>query len=357
MANPTQAIRLGIIGCGTVAYERHLPALLRLRGACVVAVADPEAARMDAIAGRLGVGHRFADYLALLDLPDVDAVAVLTPTGSHMEIGLAALDAGKHVLIEKPLALSAAECEQLVKRAEASSLKTVVCFNLRWHRLVQRARTFLATGALGRVKAIRSAYTHDRCGVDAPDWHRTLELGGGVSFNEGVHHFDLWRLLLNSEVERIYSISNASEFYEDETNVVAARMTGGELASAFLTFKTAPNSELEIYGESGRLLLSLYRFDGLQFFPGSAYPGDIKERLRNALSTLKDLPRWIPVVSRGGDFPATFEGVWRHFIDCIRYDKRPECSFEDGMRAVEIAAALTESLRSGRAVRMEPKST
>jgi predicted dehydrogenase len=347
IAKPQASIRLGIIGCGRVAEERHLPALVRLPQLRVVAAADPDTTRLQHLADRLRIAHRSSDYRALLDRSDVDAVAILTPTASHATIALAALEAGKHVLIEKPLALSAAECDELIGRFSQSAVKAVVCFNLRWHRLVRRARIFLASGALGRIKAIRSVYTHDRSGADAPDWHRKRNLGGGVTFNEGVHHFDLWRLLTGREVETVYSVGQSSASYEDETSVTAARLEGGIVASALLTFKTGPTSEIEIYGEEGRLCLSLYRFDGMAFFPHSEYPGAMVPRLKRAAASLMDLPRAIPALRRGGEFAGTFDGVWRHFMDSILRGAPSECTLEDGGRAVRVALAAVESSVSG----------
>jgi myo-inositol 2-dehydrogenase / D-chiro-inositol 1-dehydrogenase len=346
-------IRLGIIGCGRVAEERHLPALRRLPQIRVVATADLDPGRSGRLADRFGAAHRLSDYRALLDLTDVDAVAVLTPTQSHAEVGMAALDAGKHLLVEKPLALNLAECDRLIACAARSNRSVVVGFNLRWHRLVRRARAFLDTGALGRIKAIRSVYTHNRLGDQAPEWHRKLELGGGVSFNEGVHHFDLWRYFAGSDVERVFSFSMPSPFYEDETSVVAARMADGILATGIFTFQTGPNSEVEIYGESGRLCLSLYRFDGLDFFPNSKYPGNIGDRLRKTAAALGGLPATIPILLRGGDFQGTFDGLWRHFIDCISHGRPSQCTLDDGRSSLRVALAASESARSGKPVRIQ----
>lgn len=352
MARQPKMIKVGLIGCGRVAAERHLPALRHLRDARVVALADTDAARMRAVADRLGVEHRFGDHRALLDHADVDAVGILTPTQSHVEISLAALDAGKHVLVEKPLALNRAECDRLMERSSDSPCKVVVGFNLRWHRLVRRARAFVETGALGRIKAIRSVYTHHRSGEDAPAWHRKTELGGGVSFNEGVHHFDLWRYLLSAEVEQVFSFSRPSAYYEDETHVTSACLSNGVLATGVFTFQSSPNSEVEIYGEAGRLYLSCYRFDGLEFFPNTTYPGDLMDRLKKAAFALCELPRAAPIMRRGGDFPATFQGMWRHFIDCVLQDEASECTLDDGTRALRIALAAMESASSGRPVRI-----
>lgn len=339
-----------------MAEERHLPAASSLAEVRLVAAADPDPARLDGLAGRYRIPHRFTDYRALLDRRDIAAVAVLTPTPSHAEITLAALDAGKHVLLEKPLALTLAECDTLAARGSGSACKVVVCFNLRWHRLARRARALVTAGVLGRVKAVRSVYTHSRLGPGAPDWHRLIERGGGVTFNEAVHHFDLWRWLLAAEVDEIYSASVSSPYYEDETSAVTARLAGGGLASGLFTLRSSSTSDLEILGESGRLVLSLYRFDGLQFYPFDTYAGDMTDRLRKALASLGALPQALRARRQGGDFGATFTALWRHFCDCVERGQTPLCGIEDGRRGTQIAFAAVQSAASGRPVRItEPR--
>jgi myo-inositol 2-dehydrogenase / D-chiro-inositol 1-dehydrogenase len=351
MARAKQIIRLGIIGCGRVAEERHLGPLRSLPEFRVVATADLDPARSERLARRLGAAMKFDQYRAVLDRPDVDAVAILTPTSSHAEIGIAALAAGKHVLVEKPLALTLEDCDRLISAEAQSPCKVVVGFNLRWHRLVRRASEFLATGVLGRIKAVRSAYTHDRTGETAPDWHRKLELGGGVSFNEAVHHFDLWRYFAG-EVEQVFSMRAPSEHYDDETDVIIARFASGALATGVFSLRTGPTSELEIYGELGRLCLSLYRFDGMEFFPHSTYPGDLKTRFRTALASVGSLPQAAPILQRGGDFQATFSGLWQHFSDCILNDLPSQCTLQDGKNAMRITLAAIQSAGVGLPVQL-----
>jgi len=356
VSGPGKPLKLGIIGCGKVAEERHLPALKMIPEVEVVAAADIDIDRARLLMGRFDIDCPCTDYLTLLGRPDVQAVAVLTPTLSHAEIGVAALDAGKHVFLEKPLALTLDQCDQLIAAAERSPAKIVVGFNLRWHRLVRRARAFIQTGDLGTITAIRSVYSHYRQGEDAPVWHRKRELGGGVTINEGVHHFDLWRYLLNSEVAEIFSIRRPSQFVEDSINIISASMTNGVLATAVLAFKTGPTNEVEIYGEAGRLYLSCYRFDGLEFHPGPVYPGDIRNRLRRVLGSVKDLPRAVQAMRRGGDFAATFYEIWRHFLDCVHENIASECTLEDGKRAVQIALAAIDSSDSGLPSKIEVDS-
>lgn len=352
MAGRNKSVKLGLIGCGQVTEERHLPALKNLRGVEVVALADINPERVKEVANRFHIGNRYSDYRALLDHPAIEAVAICVPTQFHAEIALAALDAGKHLLIEKPLALNLDESDRLIERAAQSSNKIMVGFNMRWHHLVLQAQEIIRRGTLGQLKSIRSVYTHYRSREDAPEWTRRREMGGGVVLNEAVHHFDMWRFLLQNEVEQIFAISQSSAQYDDETTTVTARMTNGVLATGVFSLKTSGNNEIEIYGEAGRLYVSCYRFDGLEFFSNAAYPGDIPDRLRKMTHALKELPHTMLRIRQGGDFVASYQAEWHHFIDSIEQDKPPGCTLEDGRRALQVALAVLASASSGQPVQV-----
>jgi predicted dehydrogenase len=159
--------------------------------------------------------------------------------------------------------------------------------------------------------------------------------------------------LLGSEVDEVFSFSRPSPYYEDETVVTTACLSDGALATGVFTLKTSPTNEVEIYGEHGRLNLSLYRFDGFDFFSHATYPGSITDRLKKSVFTLLNVPRMIPTIRRGGDFAATFHGLWQHFLDCVDRNQVPECGLEDGKRALQISLGAIESLSAGRPVQIK----
>jgi len=343
-------IKLGLIGCGNVAENRHLPALQSLKHAEVVAVADTNKDRLKQVADKFHIKKRHADFGTLLDDPDINAIAVCTPPQAHVEIALAALDAGKHLFIEKPLALSLDECDRLIERAARSPCKVMVGFNMRWHRLMRQAREIIQQGTLGPLKMTRSVATNRFRGNEA-EWLRHRELGGGVLIEHAVHTFDLWRFLLQSEVEEVFAVSRPGQ-WDDETATVTARMTNGVLATAVLSKGAAENNEMEIYGQNGRLHISRYRFDGLEFFPASSFPGSVQARLRSVVHTLTALPQAIPTIRRGGDLVASFQAEWCHFIAAIQQDTPVESTLEDGRRALQVALAVVESAFLGQSVKV-----
>jgi len=347
MAKGSRCVRLGLIGCGRVAEERHLPALRNLPDVQVVAAADINANRLEHVAGRFRIENRYSDYRALLDHSGIEAVCICVPPRFHAEVAFAALDAGKHLFIEKPVALSLDECDRLIQRAAHSVGKVMVGFNMRWHRLVRQARQIVLQGSLGPVKAMRSVFTHFRSPEASPDWTRWRQLGGGVLINEAVHHFDLWRFLLHSEVEEVFAISQ-SERCDDETATLSARLANGVLATGLFSLSASQDNQLEIYGQTGTLHVSCYRFDGLEYLPVSSYPGDVRTRLRRVAHSLKEVPPAARGMLQGGDFVASFGAEWGHFLDSIRQDAHPDCTLEDGRRALQVALAAVESASKGR---------
>ncbi|HMF54806.1 MAG TPA: Gfo/Idh/MocA family oxidoreductase [Pyrinomonadaceae bacterium] len=342
-------IRLGVIGCGGVTEQRHLPALRQVSGVKVVALADIDSARLERVAEQFGVARRYTAYSDLIESNDVDAVAVCVPPRFHAEIALATLEAGKHVLIEKPLALNLSECDLLSVRATAhSALKVMVGFNMRWHRLVREAREVISSGELGDIKLVRTVFTSGvRLREDFADWRKEQETGGGALFELGVHHFDLLRFLLRSEAEEVYAASAS----EGETACVLIRMKcGAQVLSAF-SEGTGENHAIEVYGARGWLRISCYRADGLEQFSVVEYTGAIATRLRKLAQTFLLLPRMLQQARQGGDHVASYAEEWRHFVGAITRDSPVECALLDGRRALEVALAAQEASATKRAVK------
>ncbi len=357
MGQGVQPVRLGIIGCGRATIVHHVPAILRLPRIRVVAVADLDESRRDRAAGLLGIAERHASAEALLARGDLDAVAVVTPTATHADLGVAVLASGRHLFIEKPLALDPGACERLEAAKAAAAGCALVGHNARWHRLIAEARTMIREGKLGAIKAVLSVYTHWHPDPSSQPWHRHRAEGGGVLFNDSVHHVDLWRHLLGAEVAEVYARTRSTGTYDDDTSVIDARLTGGVLASLVLSFTTAPASTIEVFGEAGRLSVSLYRFDGLRFMPHSSYDGSLGWRARTVAQTLAGVPRMVVTAARGGEFTRTYEAMWRHFADCAAGRAVPACTLADGRAAVEVTRAAVESIDTRRPVALRPESS
>lgn len=339
-----------MVGCGRIAGLRHLPALAAVPEARVVAVADVHAGRLRSVADEHRIERRYAGHEQLLADPDVDAVAVLVPAALHAEVALAALDAGKHVFLEKPLALDLIDADRIVERAAASGRQVLVAYNLRWHRLVREARRLLAAGAVGEPEVLTTSFTSPYDYRDqAKPWRRARETGGGVLVEMASHHFDLWRHLLDDDAVEVSAVVRDGE-EEDEAATVQARMRGGTLVTGLFSQRSLDHQEVEVFGTEGRLRLGLYRFDGLEVTRRPGRVGDARGRLDAARRLVRSLPAAAREARAGGLFIGSYREEWRHFLAVCRGEVEPECTPEDGRRSLALLLAAAEAASTGRTV-------
>lgn len=349
MENKTRSIRLGIIGCGHVTENFHLPALKSLPNIHVSALSDVNETQLNRVADHFHIGYRYKDPYDMINNPDIEAIAICVPPQFHFELGMATLDSDKHLFIEKPLSLSLDECNQLIMQANPSSKKVMVGFNLRWHRHLRKAREIIQEGKLGQVELVRTVITSNH--KTFPDWRKQRKLGGGVLFEVAVHHFDLIRFLLNSEVEEVFAITR-SENWDDESAIVNTKICNGVLASSVFSIRSSHSNEIEIFGQAGSLRISFYRFDGLDLYTCSSLPGDLLTRLSKTYKMLKELPKAATTIRLGGVFKESYRAEWQHFIDTILNNKEIESSLEDGKRALEIVLSAVQSAHLGKPIKI-----
>ena len=127
-------------------------------------------------------------------------------------------------------------------------------------------------------------------------------------------------------------------------------MANGVFVASLFSERTSARHEVEVYSRTGCLQASCFRFDGLDYSSLSGFPGDARSRLRKAAHTLKELPQGLWRMRWGGDFIASYQAEWRHFIDAILQDTRVECTLEDGRRALQVVLAAAASASLGQPV-------
>jgi predicted dehydrogenase len=286
----------------------------------------------------------------LLRGPEIDAVAICTPPQDHVDLALAALDHGKHVLIEKPMALTLAETDRLQARAQASPLKVMVGFNLRCHRLLHEARHMVQEGRLGDIHSLRTVFTNGLVSsTGVSDWRRHRSSGGGVLHDLAVHHFDLWRFLLNSEIENIFAVCGSAR-WDDEVATITGRMSNGVQISSVFSSGTVDSHEIDIFGQTGRLRFSCYRADSLEWLPTASTRTGILPRLAALTTQVSRLPHVIASARRGGDMLASYREQWSQFAAGLRSNASVGCTIEDGRRALQAVLAAMESADCGQPV-------
>lgn len=347
--NPTN-LRVGIVGCGQVAQQYHLPALARLPGLQVTALVDQDRDRLDAAGQQYAVNQRYSSLADMLAGAEVDVVAVCLPPALHAAAALPALQAGKHVFIEKPLALTLADCTEIANAAAQASGKTMIGFNLRWHRLLRQARAWLREERLGQLLMLRTRFSnHARLTAAATEWRSQPDAGGGALLDLGVHHVDLWRWLSGTEIREISAMQVAVDAV-DRSVCLSAQLDNGVMVQSFFSEHTSSGQEIEGVGTEGLLRISPYRFDGFFFEPARNDGGLQRAVLDRTRHLMAALPRGLQLLPHGGDFAQSYSSEWRHFRDCIVTDQQPEPTAADGYKAQQAVLAALESLETGRPV-------
>lgn len=222
-------MKLGLIGCGTVALGGHLPAIAESTDFKLAALSDVRADHLEEVGKRYGVERLYTDYRELLAHEDIDAVTITTPVGSHYSMALAALAAGKHVFCEKPLADTLEHGRELVEAAERAKRILAVNFELRAAEPYMKVKEIVDSGELGKVLFMRLIYNWPGGRWAGLDRYRLLMTEGkGPIFNCGVHFFDLARWYSDSEFTDVEASGIYMEAFPYPDHVVAVcRMANG----------------------------------------------------------------------------------------------------------------------------------
>lgn len=247
----TEAVRWGILGAANFAFEQMAPAILLARGADLVALAtsDPaKAARFKALAPRLKIHGSYED---LLSDPGIDAVYVPLPNHLHVEWALKALEAGKHVLVEKPLGLTASDFDAVIAARDRTGLLAAEAYMIVHHPQFARARQIVQGGGIGRLVHVDVTFTYNN--ADAPGNIRNrAETGGGGLPDIGVYAFGSVRHVTGAEPA---AITHANVRFENgvDTFVQMTADFPGFTYSAVISMRAFPRQEVVFHGDKGIL--------------------------------------------------------------------------------------------------------
>jgi predicted dehydrogenase len=252
----THRVRWGLVGCGDISRKRVAPALRDLENCELVAVSRADAARAESFAKEFGAGRWHADWRGLVADPLVEAVYIATPVHLHAEQAIAAAEAGKHVLCEKPMALTVAECERMNAAAEANGARLGVAYYRRFYPAVERIRQILASGEIGIpvVAQLNAFERFDPAPENARRWLLNKGLsGGGPMFDFGCHRVELLLSLFGMPVH-VKAVSGNVLFRREVEDTTCALIQFERGTQAVLSVTHAarePQDTLEIFGSEG----------------------------------------------------------------------------------------------------------
>jgi predicted dehydrogenase len=227
-------LRVGLMGVGAIAQVVHLPVLSQLDNVDLTLVCDVDQMRAKALAARFGIPHVFASDDEVFRTDLIDALIICTPSYLHEQQAIAALESGKHVLVEKPLALTAAAVDRVIAAAERSDRRLMVAMNNRYRPDTQALRPFATNGELGDIFLARGAWLNKKMRVVRPTWrHRRETAGGGAMMDLGVQTLDLafW-MLGDPEVSSVITHMHFPEGMEvEDTAGILVRLKSGGAVS------------------------------------------------------------------------------------------------------------------------------
>jgi UDP-N-acetyl-2-amino-2-deoxyglucuronate dehydrogenase len=358
-----EKLRFGILGCGVIG-PHHAKAIAGLDDAELVAVADvvPEKAQ------NLAEEYDCAQYGDLSDLlkdDGIDAICLCTPSGMHADEAIAALEAGKHAVIEKPLDITLESIDRLLAVQRATGRKVAVVSQHRFDPATQLVREAAVNGEFGCLTSgsAEVRWWRSQSYYDSGGWRGTWDLdGGGVLMNQSIHYVDLLQWLMGSVVEvTAYTGLLAHERIEvEDTAVAILRFANGALGTIMATTAAYPGltARIVVHGDRGSAIID---DDELDYFHvasdgqgGAAYGangGDnqaekVMERYGGPVST-----------SGAGADPSSLSMAHRDqlqdFIEAVRQDREPLVNAEEGRKPLAIILGIYESARTGRPVQLQ----
>ncbi|MCP3741713.1 Gfo/Idh/MocA family protein [Rossellomorea sp. BNER] len=338
-------IKVAIIGCGSIAKHRHLPEYKTSEFVEIVAVCDIVSERANGFAD-LYEAKAYTNYEELLMDSAIDAVSVCTPNYLHAPISIAALQAGKHVLCEKPMATSREEAEEMISAAEKSNKKLMIAHNQRFVPSHQKARNLIETGEIGKIYSFRTAFGHggpEGWSADGKDswFFRKNEAFIGAMGDLGVHKTDLLRFLLGEEIIEVGAFveTSAKENTDvDDTAVCVLKTesgTIGTLAASWSYVSKEDNSTI-IYGENAILRLE---DDPVNSLVVQYQSGEVVKYELGGIQTNEE----------GNQ---TSSGVVDHFVKSILHNLQPPVTGEEGMKSLQVVLSALESNETKRIVKL-----
>ncbi|HPD14401.1 MAG TPA: Gfo/Idh/MocA family oxidoreductase [Planctomycetota bacterium] len=329
-------VRIGIVGLGWWACETHIPNLLRVEGAQVAALCSRSPASIErgrkALAGRAPEPLVFDDYERLLGSDAVDAVVISTPNHLHAPMALAALWAGKHVLVEKPLGLDPAECQPIVAEAAERRLTVQVGVELRYSEMAQTLRRLIRQGAIGEPALLRTDIWRQ---WGAPgSWRVDVAQSGGLFHELGVHYIDLLCFLAGKPLQWVAATGGAKATGRDlDYAITTLGFEGGAVAAfGMCLFAAGARDEIavEAIGTEGRLAGDIIG-GKVALWRGRGEPQEY---------TLKR------AADKVFGFPGSLESV-ASFVECVRTGGAPSADAQVGADLCRICEAARHSIAAG----------
>ena len=331
-------LRIGLVGVGAAAQVNHIPALRKIEDLELVALCDRDHDKVTRVAQKFQVPRSYTRFEELLSDDEVQAIDICTPNFLHAPMAMAALEAGKHVLCERPLARSAEEAAAMVKAAKKNDRILMCAVQHRFREDAQLLRKFVEKGDLGELFLAKAGWLRQRTEWDSDEWRRQRrDAGGGVVLDLGFQMLDqaLW-IIGGPKVESVTASVHRRTRGEVEDSATAfLRLAGGATLSLELTWGLLMERDfayLNLFGTGGAALLNPLRIH------------------KGMHGTLVNVTPTMP--TPGNQFKQAVEAQVAHFADSLRKGVQPMGSAEEILPVMELMDAIYRSAEQGKEVRL-----
>ena len=335
-------VKIGIAGCGRIAGYFHLPILSRLHGAELAALSDVDPERMGKAAEKHAANaRRYAEPEALIADPAIHAVVLCTPPAQHAPLAIAAFAAGKHVYVEKPLALTASSGREVVSAWRRAGTVGMVGLNYRFHPAFGDLKRRIADGEVGAVLAMRATFCSARRTL--PDWKQAAASGGGALRDLGGHHLDLLPWLAGAPIREV-SLYERSEITEADTALLTIELASGIGAQLLLSLSAATSqNRVEVIGTNGSIVADT----ALATAGPTLRPGGRPARYMRMAKIARDHLR--PQILLAASPPApSYAAALTAFVSAIVQGKPVSPDIADGQLALDAVTVAERSAHSGK---------
>ena len=339
----SEQIRFGLIGCGRVS-PRHLQSIAELADARLVAVSDVIASRVERVA-KENNAVAYGDYRQMLERRDIDVVNICTPSGMHAQMSIDALQAGKHVICEKPMAMNLADADRMIAAAKATGKKLCIVLQNRYNPPMLDLRRLVDEGRLGKILLGNATVRWYRPQEYYEDgWHGTLAMDGGALMNQSVHHIDALQWFIG-DVDSVFAhtATLAHKMQAEDAGVAVIRFKNGALGTvegSTLTYPENLEGSVALFGEHGSVKIG-----------GTALNRKSIWKIEGALEHERELLMHDQV-----DPPSVYgfshQAVIADMIAALRENREPRTNGREARKSVALVLAMYESARTGVAVKM-----
>ncbi len=337
-------IKWGVIGCGGIAYRRTIPGLMLAENSELVAVMDTNFEAAQKTKEEFGAKYAFATVEEVLALDEIDAVYIATPVFCHKAQAMAAADAKKHILLEKPMGLSVADSQEIADYCAAKGVKIGVGLMMRFSAYHQKMKALIAEGAIGEIVSMRAQFTCWYPEIPGSWRQDKSKSGGGALMDMGVHCIDLLQYISGLKAKKLtcFAQSQTFNYAVDDSAALLMKMDNGSTAYVDANFNIpddAAHCRMEFYGTKGSILAegTIGQDEtGKLELTMSADTGYDAQQNREV-----NAARNVEVVSGGN----MYEKEISSFANAILKDTSPEITAEDGIfvqKIIETAYAASD---------------